>query len=106
MVGPVVGAVALMVVPVVVMVLAVMVMLAVGMTGRVVGAMLGDGASGTANGERQSDGERCGYTRYRLHFCLLMNEFGRDPKSRAACSGHTHTHLQRFRTARRNMVGR
>jgi hypothetical protein len=72
-VGPVVGAVALVVVPV-------MVVFAVMVTWRVVGTVLGHGGSGAANGERQGNGESSGYTRYRLHFCLLLNEFGRDPK--------------------------
>jgi hypothetical protein len=82
-VGPVVGAVALMMVPVV-MVFAVMVMFAVVLTvvmaGRIVATVLGDGGSGSAYREGQGNEERCGYARYRLHFCLLLNEFGRDPK--------------------------
>jgi hypothetical protein len=51
----------------VVMVLAVMVMLAVVVTRRVVGAILGDGCSGPPYGEGQGDGERSGYARYELH---------------------------------------
>jgi hypothetical protein len=72
---PVVGAVALVVLPVVVMALAVMVLLPVVMGGRIVGAMLGDGGSGAPNGECEGNGERRGYARCRLHFCLLMGEF-------------------------------
>ena len=75
MVGPVVGAVALVVLAVVVMIFAVMVMFAVVLTvmvaGRIVGAVLGDGGSGAANGKRQGNCERSGYTRYRFHLCLL-----------------------------------
>jgi hypothetical protein len=71
----VVGAVAVMVLAVVVMVFALVVMLAMVMAGWVIGAVLGDGGSGTANGERQGNGESSGYARYRFHFCLLMDEF-------------------------------
>lgn len=58
-----------------VMVLAVMVTLAVVVARRVIGAVLGDGGSGTANGECECNGESSGYARYRFHFCLLMDEF-------------------------------
>jgi hypothetical protein len=95
-IGPVVGAVALVMVAVVLVVFAVVVMLPVVLTvvvaGRVVGTVLGDGGSGTAYGERQGDGERCGYARDWLHSCLLVDEF----QFAARClggrvGGDTHT---------------
>jgi hypothetical protein len=55
----------------VVMVLAMMMMFAVVLTvmmaGWIVGAMLGDGASGTSDSKGQGDGERSGNARYELH---------------------------------------
>jgi hypothetical protein len=78
-VGPVVGAVALVMVAVVMVVFAVVVMfpmvLTVVMAGRVVGTVLGDGGSGATYGDGQGDCKRRGYARYRLHSCLLVDEF-------------------------------
>jgi hypothetical protein len=78
-VGPVVGAVALVMVAVVVVVFAVVMMFAVVLTvvvaRRVVGAVPGDGGTGTPDGDGERDGERCGYARYEFHSCLLMDEF-------------------------------
>jgi hypothetical protein len=71
-VGTVVGAVSLVVLPIV-MVLAV-VMVAFVMAGRVVGAMLGDGGTGAPDGERKCHGNRCGDACDQFHSCLLTYE--------------------------------
>jgi hypothetical protein len=64
----------------VVMVMALVVLAAV-VTGRIVGAMLGQGRTGATDGKCQGDGDRCRQTGDRLqHVCLLTDDFRLPPR--------------------------